>query len=317
MPVSDDESRPFRPKLRAGARFGAEAAQRPILMFEDVYKSYRPGAPVLRGMNLIIERGEFVFITGPSGSGKSTLLRLLVSRRDGRRRAHPLPRSRHRAPHARTRSRSCAATSASSSRTSSSSTSWTVFENVAITLEVLGLPPRLIRSRVGEALERVGLARARQRSRGRALRRRAAARRGRARDRRRAGAHPRRRADRQPRSAARDRHPRPLRGDPRDGHDRALRDARSLAARRAPAPPHRARRGQGDRRPHGRRDSENERRLSTTSSRSDSEIDHARWFDRHDAPGPARHAVASGASTRSASSRSPSRSSASARRSSW
>src|SRR3954468_2177295 len=72
-----NESRPFRPRLRAGARYTRDAAQRPILMFEDVYKSYRPGAPVLRGMNLIIERGEFVFITGSSGAGKSTLLRLL------------------------------------------------------------------------------------------------------------------------------------------------------------------------------------------------------------------------------------------------
>src|ERR1700733_10619240 len=69
--------RPFRPLLRAGNRFAREAAQRPILVFEDVYKSYRPGAPVLRGTKLGIERGEFVFITGPSGAGKSTLLRLL------------------------------------------------------------------------------------------------------------------------------------------------------------------------------------------------------------------------------------------------
>jgi len=35
--------------------------------------------------------------------------------------------------------------------------SWTASENVAVALEVLGLPPRLIRARVGEALERVGL----------------------------------------------------------------------------------------------------------------------------------------------------------------
>ena len=44
--------RVFRPLLRPGSRFAREAAQRPILMFEDVYKSYRPGVPVLRGMNL-------------------------------------------------------------------------------------------------------------------------------------------------------------------------------------------------------------------------------------------------------------------------
>src|SRR5215831_8050055 len=161
MPGSDDDVRPsgdraFRPMLRAGARFAREAAQRPILMFEDVFKSYRQGVPVLRGTNLIIERGEFVFITGPSGSGKSTLLRLLY-------RAETVDQGR-----ILFMGRDVARLTESSIpflrrnlgtvfQDFKLVTSWSVFENVAVTLEVLGLPARLIRSRVGEALERVGL----------------------------------------------------------------------------------------------------------------------------------------------------------------
>ena len=158
MPAADDdeESRPFRPKLRAGARFGEAAAQRPILLFEDVYKSYRPGAPVLRGMNLVIERGEFVFFTGASGAGKSTLLRLLYRSETvdegrilfmGRDVARLTPDS---IPFLR-RNIGCVFQDFKLVE------SWSVYENVAIALEVLGLPQRLIRARVGEALERVGL----------------------------------------------------------------------------------------------------------------------------------------------------------------
>ena len=51
-----------------------------ILKAQRLYKSYRMGATrvsVLRGLDLTVNRGEFVAIIGASGSGKSTLLHIL------------------------------------------------------------------------------------------------------------------------------------------------------------------------------------------------------------------------------------------------
>jgi len=49
-----------------------------IITLENVSKAYATGAPALNGVNLHINRGEFVFIVGDSGSGKSTLIKLLL-----------------------------------------------------------------------------------------------------------------------------------------------------------------------------------------------------------------------------------------------
>jgi cell division transport system ATP-binding protein len=126
-------------------------------VLEDVYKYFRRDIPTLRAINLSVERGEFVYVTGPSGSGKSTLLqlvyrlhtvdggRILFSGRDiSRLTDASVPFLRRNlgvvfqdfklVPH------------------------WTVFENVAVTLEILDTPQKLLRGRVAETLERVGLA---------------------------------------------------------------------------------------------------------------------------------------------------------------
>lgn len=147
----------FGRQFRPDGHFDRSAAHKPILVLDGVVKVFRADAPVLRRVDLTIERGEFVFVTGPSGAGKSTLLKLVY-------RAETVDEGR------------ILFCGRDIARLTDDSVPflrrnigvvfqdfklipyWTVFENVAVALEVAGMPSRIIRSRVAMALERVGLA---------------------------------------------------------------------------------------------------------------------------------------------------------------
>ncbi len=168
---SSGTGRPFRPMLRQGTRFDPQAAGRPILVFEDVHKAYRSDAPVLRGLNLEIARGEFVFITGPRERGKSTLLRLLhaaesvdagrilfLGREIGRLTSSSVPFLR----------RNIGIVFQDFKLVQN----WSVVENVALLLEVLGLPAARDAAARGGSARASGLERPWRRARRATLRRR-------------------------------------------------------------------------------------------------------------------------------------------------
>lgn len=59
----------------------ASESSDPVVVVEDVSKEYRRDEfviPVLQGMNLQLQAGDYTALMGPSGSGKSTLLNLIA-----------------------------------------------------------------------------------------------------------------------------------------------------------------------------------------------------------------------------------------------
>ena len=56
----------------------AADTRRPVLVLNDVTKTYPNGRNALQDVDLVVPEGDFVFLVGSSGAGKSTLMKLLI-----------------------------------------------------------------------------------------------------------------------------------------------------------------------------------------------------------------------------------------------
>lgn len=127
-----------------------------MIIFNDVVKSYSVGTQALKGINMQIDDGEFVFLVGPSGSGKSTIIKLISGElRPTSGSVHvngySLERIRKReVPYMRR-------TVGVVYQDFRLIDTMTVYENVAFAMRVIGAKNKEIRERVPYVLELVGL----------------------------------------------------------------------------------------------------------------------------------------------------------------
>lgn len=128
-----------------------------MIRFEDVTKVYVKGAaPALDSVTLEIERGEFAFLVGRSGSGKSTMLQLILrEQRATSGNVWVLGQNLTTLPQWRVpKIRRQIGTVFQDFRLLNSKT---VYENVALAMQVIGRPRHAIKAEVPEVLDMVGL----------------------------------------------------------------------------------------------------------------------------------------------------------------
>jgi cell division transport system ATP-binding protein len=146
----------FAPLPGGSNGHGVADTRRPVLVLNDVTKTYPNGRDALKDVDLVVPEGDFVFLVGASGAGKSTLMKLLIRDElatqgtvwlDGDDLAR-LPR--RKVPHVR---RKIGIVFQDFKLLPTK----TVRENIAFALEVTGTPRRRIRPAVERVLSLVGL----------------------------------------------------------------------------------------------------------------------------------------------------------------
>lgn len=127
-----------------------------MIDLRQVSKTYPSGVKALDGVNLHINKGEFVFVVGHSGAGKSTLIKTLLREEkpdegeievNGRDLMHMKGKE---VPYFRR-------TIGVVFQDFRLIPTMTVFDNVAFALQVTGVPRRYIRRRVPYILDLLGL----------------------------------------------------------------------------------------------------------------------------------------------------------------
>lgn len=127
-----------------------------MIVFENVSKKYDNGVQALNGVNVTIEKGEFVFLVGPSGAGKSTFIKSILKEvdiSDGSVYVDSMKVSnlhRRKVPHLRRK----VGVVFQDFRLLPNKT---VYENIAFAMEITGAHQRMIRKQVPMILSLVGL----------------------------------------------------------------------------------------------------------------------------------------------------------------
>lgn len=127
-----------------------------MILMQDIYKTYKNGVTALNGINVDIDQGEFVYIVGPSGAGKSTFIKLIYREEKpskgkvviGDKNLNDI-KERH-VPFLR---RDVGVIFQDFKLLPK----LTAYENIAFALEVIEESPKVIRKRVMDVLELVGL----------------------------------------------------------------------------------------------------------------------------------------------------------------
>jgi cell division transport system ATP-binding protein len=127
-----------------------------MIQFHSVSLAYQKDATALQNITCKISKGEFVFLTGPSGAGKTTLLRLIYGALTPTR-GQVLIDGQNISRFSRSQLPFLRRTIGVVFQDFKLLPNRTVFENVAITLEVLGWDRNDISKRVMHILRQMGM----------------------------------------------------------------------------------------------------------------------------------------------------------------